>query len=100
MQWKPAQISSCHTLLFLFPLVRKIGPELMSVPAFLYFMWYTATAWLDEWCVGLCPGSKPQTSGHQSGAHKLNHYATGLAPDTFPQDAEEFPGSAWRCSWS
>ena len=29
--------------------VRKIDPELTSVPIFLYFMWVTATAWLDEW---------------------------------------------------
>ena len=59
---------------------RKIGPELTSVaniPLFfspqsqstqLYIlvvspsgssMWDAATAWLDEWYVGLCPGSEP-----------------------------------------
>ena len=64
-----------------FFLVRKIGPELTSVANFsLYFsffsskprtylyilvashssssMWDATTAWLDEWCVGLCPGSE------------------------------------------
>ena len=30
--------------------VRKIGPELTSVPIFLYFTWDAATAWLDEQC--------------------------------------------------
>ena len=40
--------------------VRKSGPELTSVLIFLYFMCEApATAWLDEWCVGLCPGSDP-----------------------------------------
>ena len=29
--------------------VRKIVPELTSVPIFLYFMWDAATVWLDEW---------------------------------------------------
>ena len=24
-------------------------------------MWNAATAWLDEWCVSLCPGSKPSS---------------------------------------
>ena len=61
--------------LFFF-LVRKFGPELTRVPIFLFFlekdccwanicaslplfcMWDAATEWLDEWCVGLCPGSE------------------------------------------
>ena len=30
--------------------MRKIDPELTSVPIFLYFMWDAATAWLDEHC--------------------------------------------------
>lgn len=30
--------------------LRKILPELTSVPIFLYFMWDVATAWLDKWC--------------------------------------------------
>ena len=39
-------------------LARKIGPELTSVPIFLYFLYgNAATAQLDELCVGLCPGS-------------------------------------------
>ena len=41
-------------------LVRKIGPELTSLPIFLYFMWGTATVWLDEQCVGLHPASEPE----------------------------------------
>ena len=67
-----------------FVLVRKIGPELASVANFLLFlleedcswanicanlpifcMWDTGTAWLDEWCVSLCPGSKPANPGPQ-----------------------------------
>ena len=36
--------------LFVCVCVRKIGPELTSVPILLYFMWDAATAWLDEWC--------------------------------------------------
>ena len=43
--------------------VRKIGSELTSVPIFLYFMWDVTTAWLDERCVGLHPGSKPVNPG-------------------------------------
>ena len=30
--------------------VRKTGPELTSMPIFLYFMWDAAIAWLDEQC--------------------------------------------------
>ena len=30
--------------------VQKIGPELTSVPIFVYFMWDATTAWLDKWC--------------------------------------------------
>ena len=36
--------------LFIFVCVRKIGPELTSVPVFLYFMWDVTTVWLDEQC--------------------------------------------------
>ena len=46
----------------------------------LFCMWDAATAWLDEWCVGPCWDPNPQTLGHQSGAHELNHYTTGPAP--------------------
>ena len=44
-------------------------------------MWDTATAWLDEQCVGLHLGSNPQTPGLQSTVCELNHYATGPALD-------------------
>ena len=41
---------------------KKTGPELASVPTFLYFICETpATAWLVKRCVGLCQGSKPVT---------------------------------------
>ena len=63
--------------------LRKIGPELTSVPFFLYFICGTpTTAWLDKWCVGLHLGSapaKPQTPGHWRGMCKLNRCTTGLA---------------------
>ena len=39
-------------------------------------MWDATTAWLDEQCVGLCLGYKATNPR----LHKLNHYATGLAP--------------------
>ena len=35
---------------FLCVFMGEIGPELTSVPVFLYFMWDAATAWLVEWC--------------------------------------------------
>ena len=40
--------------------MRKIGPELTSVanPP-LFWMWDTASTWLDEQCIGLHPGSEP-----------------------------------------
>ena len=44
-------------------LVRKISPELTSLPIFLYFIWDAATAWLDEQYVGLCLGSEPVNPG-------------------------------------
>ena len=43
-------------------------------------MWDAATAWLDERCIGPFPGSKPTNPGRWSRMHKLNHYATQLAP--------------------
>ena len=63
--------------------MRKIGHELTSfanLPLFflleenwpwanicahlpLFCMWNAATAWLDEWCVDLCPGSEPANLG-------------------------------------
>ena len=64
-----------------FFLVRKIGPELTSVanlPLFgeedqpsanirahlpLLYVCDAATAWLDERCIGPCPGSEPANLG-------------------------------------
>ena len=44
---------------YLISFVRKIGPELTSVSVFVCFMWDATTAWLDERCVSLRPGSEP-----------------------------------------
>ena len=49
----------------------------------LFCMWDAATAWLDEWCVGLHPGSKPANLGPPKPTTELNHYATGLGPLIF-----------------
>ena len=60
--------------------VRKIGPELTSVPIFLYFVCgapatalqhglIPATAWLDKQCVGPCLGSELANPG----ASKVEH---------------------------
>ena len=47
-----------------FFLLRKIGPELTSVPIFLYFIrGMPVTAWLDKWCVGLHLGSELTNPG-------------------------------------
>ena len=54
--------------------LRKIVAELTSVSVFLYFMWDTATAWLDERCFRSIP--RMQTLGCQGGVHKRNHYTT------------------------
>ena len=52
-----------------------------SVPIFLHFIRGSpATAWPDQQCIGLCQNGNLQTPGRQRGAHKLNHYTTGLAP--------------------
>ena len=79
---KPALVPRIDTrvIYFFFLFVRKIGPDLTSVanlPPFssppspstqLYILvvghssspiWDPGTAWLDEWCIGLCPGSQP-----------------------------------------
>ena len=54
--------------LFIF-LVWKIGPELTSVPIFLYSVRGTLqTAWLDEQCIGPCLGSKPANPGPPKGS--------------------------------
>ena len=61
------------TFLFL----RKIGPELTSMPTFLYFMCrMPVTAWIDKWCIGPHLGPELANPGPQSGAHELNHYAS------------------------
>ena len=56
-------ILSCSTYVqligFFGVCVRKIVPELTSVPIFLSFMWDTVSAWPDGWFVGLSPGSEP-----------------------------------------
>ena len=69
------------TVLFCFCfLVRKTGPELTSVPIFLYFIrGMPATARLDEQCVGPHLDLNQRTLGCQSGACELNHCATGPA---------------------
>ena len=68
------ELTSMPILLFL---LRKTGIELTSVPIFLHFIWDTATAWPDKLCVGAPPDPNPATS---SRAWALNHYATGMAP--------------------
>ena len=61
--------------------LRKISPELTSVPIFLYLICGTsATAWLDKWCVGRHLGSERATPRHGSRMCELNRCATGLAP--------------------
>ena len=45
-------------------LLRKIGPELTSMPTTLYFICGTpATAWFDKQCVGPCLGSESVNPG-------------------------------------
>ena len=62
-------------------LVRKVAPELTSVPVLLYYcLWDASTAWLDEWAPGPHPGSKPENPRPPKRAHELNHRATGPAP--------------------
>ena len=53
------------------------------MPIFLHFRCgMPATAWLDKRCIGPCPGLR-----------KLNHYATGPAPDLISVSFRESPGS-------
>ena len=58
-----------------------MGPELTSVPIFLYFMWDATTVWLDEQCQVCAWDPNLRTAGNRSGACKLNPYATRLAPN-------------------
>ena len=53
-------ILSWHPLAILLVLLRKMGPELTSVPIFLYCICgMPATAWLDKRCIGPYSGSEP-----------------------------------------
>ena len=64
--WSRAcELNHCATGLALILLfLRKIGPELMSVPIFLYFICGTPdTAWLNKWYIGPCLGSEPVKPG-------------------------------------
>ena len=58
-----------------FVCVRKIGPELTSVPIFLYCVCGTPPQH------GLNSGSEPVNPRPLKGAHKLNHYTTRAAPN-------------------
>ena len=67
-----------HSLSFLFSsFLRRISPELISVPIFLYLMWNTTTAWLAEPCYVCFQDPQPWTPGRWSRARKLNRYTTG-----------------------
>ena len=82
--------------------VRKIGPELTSVPIFLYFMWDTATAWLDELCWVHTRDPNLQIPDCQSRVCELNGCTSGPAPGVWLltirpyglQQADNFLG--WR----
>ena len=64
--------------IIIFFFLRKISPELTSVPIFLYFRCgMRATAWLDKQCIGPHPGSKLVNPGHQSRAHDLTTVPPG-----------------------
>ena len=66
---------------FLILLARKIGPELTSVPIFLYFV---CGSWPQHGLMSsACVHTQDlnlRTPGCQSGAHQLNHHATGWPP--------------------
>ena len=58
-------------------LLRKIDPELTSMPIFLCFICGTpATAWLDKWCVSLNLGSELVNPRLPKPVHELNCHAT------------------------
>ena len=68
-------------LILSFFLVRQIGPEIISVPIFLYFVCGMPPQHGLMSSVQVCAQDpKPQTTGCQSSACKLNHYATRPAP--------------------
>ena len=55
---------SIRSLGFFFFFLRKISPELTSMPIFFYFICRTpATAWLDKQCIDPRPGSELVTPG-------------------------------------
>ena len=66
--------------IFFFFNLRNIVLKLTSTPNLpLFHMWDTATAWLDERCVGLCTGSKTANPGlpNQSvWTQPLRHWAS------------------------
>ena len=74
------EVGKCEHCPF-FVCVRKIGPDLTSVPNLpLFCMWDAATAW-----VGLHAGSEPANPrGRRSRACKLNLYTPGPAPEHCP----------------
>ena len=62
----------------------------------LFCMWDAASAWLDEWCVGLHPGLEPVNPGLLKQNTKLNYYATGPAPmDHFGKPGHPRSSSFW-----
>ena len=62
-------------------LLRKTGPELTSMPIFLYFICGTpTTGWLANQCHVCTWDLNRWTPGHQSGTCTLNRCATGPAP--------------------
>ena len=63
-----------HNILFFFVFfLRKTGPELTSMPIFLYFICGTpASARLDKRCHVLTQDLKQRTPGHRSGTFELN----------------------------
>ena len=68
----------CQILLFF---LRKISPELTSMPIFLYFICGTpTTAWLDKRYHVHTRDPNRQTPGCRSGMCTLNRCTTGLAP--------------------
>ena len=76
---------------YFFFCLRKIIAELTSVSIFLYFMWDATTAWLDKWYWVHVQDPNLWTPSHGSRAHKLNHYATGPAPNKYYLLPSVFP---------
>lgn len=70
-----AQITSFEP--FIPPQSLRALLYVLVVSHFSSSMWGATTVWLNEWCVGLCPGCKPanETLGRQSRTHELGHGA-------------------------